>query len=53
MTERRYQRIQRVLRHRQPDLTLLFGGHNELYLIAGVAGAAYATWWFGWFDRKT
>ena len=37
----------------QPDLTLLFGGHNELYLIAGVAGAAYATWWFGWFDRKT
>lgn len=36
----------------QPDLTLLPGGHNELYLFAGVACAGYSTWWFGWFDRK-
>ncbi len=36
----------------QPDLTLLPGGHNELYLVAGMASAAYSTWWFGWFDRK-
>lgn len=30
---------------------LLPGGHNEGYLIAGVALAGWSTWWFGWFDR--
>lgn len=33
------------------DLTLLPGGHNELYLFLGLAMAAYSMWWFGWFDR--
>lgn len=32
--------------------TLLPGGHTELYLVLGVAIAAYSTWWFGWFDRE-
>lgn len=35
----------------QPSITLLPGGHTELYLIFGAAVAAYSTWWFGWFDR--
>lgn len=35
----------------QPSVTLLPGGHSELYLIAGVGIAGYSTWWFGWFDR--
>ena len=35
----------------QPSLTLLPGGHNELFLVAGVAAAGWGTWWFGWFDR--
>jgi hypothetical protein len=35
----------------QPGVTLLPGGHNELYLFAGVAVASYSAWWFGWFDR--
>ena len=30
---------------------ILPGGHNEGYLVLGVALAAYSTWWFGWFDR--
>lgn len=34
------------------DLTLLPGGHNELYLFLGLAVAAYSMWWFGWFDRE-
>jgi hypothetical protein len=36
----------------QPSITLLPGGHNELYLFLGIAVAAYSTWWFGWFDRQ-
>lgn len=36
----------------QPSTTLLPGGHNELYLIVGIAVAGYSTWWFGWFDRQ-
>lgn len=32
--------------------TLLPGGHSEFYLMLAVAIAAYATWWFGWFDRE-
>lgn len=35
------------------EATLLPGGHNELYLIVGLAIAASGTWWFGWFDRTT
>ncbi len=35
----------------QPSLTLLPGGHSELYLFAGIGIAGYSTWWFGWFDR--
>lgn len=27
------------------------GGHSELYLVLGVAIAAYGTWWLGLFDR--
>ncbi len=34
------------------DLTLLPGGHNELYLFLGLGLAAYSMWWFGWFDRE-
>ena len=30
---------------------LLPGGHSELYLFAGIALAAWSTWWFGWYDR--
>ncbi len=30
---------------------LLPGGHNELYLVVGVATAAWSLQWFGWFDR--
>jgi hypothetical protein len=33
------------------SITLLPGGHNELYLMLGVTIAAWSTWWFGWFDR--
>lgn len=29
------------------------GGHSELYLVLGVAIAAYGTWWLGLFDRPT
>lgn len=36
----------------QPSLTMLPGGHNELYLLAGVVIAGVSTWWFGWFDRR-
>ena len=35
----------------QPSLELLPGGHNELYLFAGLAAAGYSTWFFGWYDR--
>lgn len=27
------------------------GGHNELYVVLGIAVAAASTWWFGWFDH--
>lgn len=33
------------------DITLLPGGHNELWAAAGIFIAATSTWWFGWFDR--
>lgn len=29
------------------------GGHSELYLVLGVAIAAYGTWWLGLFDRPS
>ena len=35
------------------DLTLLPGGHSELYLLLGVAIAGSATWFLGLFDRGT
>ena len=35
------------------DLTLLPGGHSELYLLLGVAVVAGATWFLGAFDRET
>ena len=34
------------------SITLLPGGHSELYLVLGVVVAGYATRWFGWFDRE-
>ena len=34
-------------------LTLLPGGHNELYLLLGIAIAAASTWFLGLFDRGT
>lgn len=34
------------------SVTLLPGGHSELYLVLGVVIAGYATRWFGWFDRE-
>ena len=34
------------------SMTLLPGGHSELYLVLGVAIAGYGTRWFGWFDRE-
>jgi len=33
------------------DITLLPGGHNELWAVLGISVAATSTWWFGWFDR--
>ncbi len=35
------------------DLTLLPGGHAELYLVLGVSVAIGATWFLGLFDRGT
>lgn len=35
------------------DLTLLPGGHNELYLLLGIAIAGSSTWFLGLFDRGT
>ena len=35
------------------DLTLLPGGHNELYLFLGIAVAGSSTWFLGLFDRGT
>ena len=35
------------------DLTLLPGGHNELYLLLGIAVAGSSTWFLGVFDRGT
>jgi len=32
-------------------LSILPGGHSELYLLAAVAVAAYGGWWLGVFDR--
>ena len=34
------------------SITLLPGGHSELYLVLGVVIAGYGTRWFGWFDRE-
>jgi hypothetical protein len=34
------------------SVTLLPGGHSELYLVLGVMIAGYGTRWFGWFDRE-
>ena len=34
------------------SITLLPGGHSELYLVLGIAIAGYGTRWFGWFDRE-
>lgn len=35
------------------DLSLLPGGHNELYLLLGIAVAGSSTWFLGLFDRGT
>lgn len=35
------------------DLTLLPGGHSELYLLLGIAVAGSSTWFLGLFDRGT
>lgn len=35
------------------DLTLLPGGHNELYLLLGIGVAGASTWFLGLFDRGT
>ena len=35
------------------DLTLLPGGHNEGYLLLGIAVAGSSTWFLGLFDRGT
>ena len=35
------------------DLTLLPGGHNELYLLLGITVAGSSTWFLGLFDRGT
>lgn len=35
------------------DLALLPGGHNELYLLLGLAVAGSSTWFLGLFDRGT
>ena len=35
------------------DVTLLPGGHSELYLMLGISVAAAATWFLGLFDRGT
>ncbi len=37
---------------RAAKVTLLPGGHSELYLLLGLAIAAYSLKWFGWFDRE-
>ncbi|MEO7557061.1 MAG: hypothetical protein ABIV94_10725 [Acidimicrobiales bacterium] len=34
------------------DVSILPGGHQEVYLILGVAIAAGSMWWFGAFDRE-
>ena len=35
------------------DVTLLPGGHSELYLFLGILVAAASTWFLGVFDRGT
>lgn len=35
------------------DVTLLPGGHSELYLLLGIAVAGSSTWFLGLFDRGT
>lgn len=35
------------------DLTLLPGGHNEVYLLLGIAVAGSSAWFLGLFDRGT
>ncbi len=32
--------------------SLLPGGHQELYFVAGLLVAGSSIWWFGWFDRQ-
>lgn len=34
-------------------LTLLPGGHSELYLMLAVGVAGYGAWWLGLFDRPS
>lgn len=34
-------------------LSVLPGGHSELYLMVAVAVAAFGAWWLGLFDRPT
>ena len=36
-----------------PDVTVLPFGHNELYLLLGLAMALASTWFLGLFDRGT
>ena len=36
-----------------PDVTVLPFGHNELYLVFGLAVALASTWFLGLFDRGT
>lgn len=34
-------------------ITLLPGGHSELYLMLAVLVAAFGAWWLGLFDRPS
>lgn len=35
------------------DVTLLPGGHSELYLLLGISVGVGSTWFLGLFDRGT
>ena len=37
----------------EDGVTLLPGGHSELYLFLGIAVAGSSTWFLGLFDRET